>query len=191
MEKKLERFGWETIVTALFFAIIGIILICFPDITMKFVDVVIGILFIIIGVLKIADYYSVKRQYDFFNYDAFYGIIGIILGIIAIFFGEQFNQAFRAILGIWIIYSGIIKMIFATKINSIDKSIGTTSLLVSFIIIICGIFILIFENAIMMTLGIILMIYSVMEIISGLIYVNNIKKIFNALKKSITIINEK
>lgn len=191
MEKKLERFGWETVVTAIFFAIIGLILICFPEVTMKFVDVVLGTLFIIVGILKIADYITVRGKYDFLNYDGFYGFVAIVLGVIAIFFGEQFNYAFRSFIGIWMIWSGILKMIFSVKINTLDQSIGLISIMLSFIIIACGMLVLIWENSIMMTLGIILMVYAVMEIITGLIYVNNVKKIFKALKKNTIIIDEK
>lgn len=191
MEKKLERFGWESIVTAIFFGIIGLILICFPEVTIKFIDAVLGILLIVIGGLKISDYVAIKGKYDFYNYDLFYGLIGIILGIIAIFFGEQFNSALRTLIGIWIIYSGIIRLIFATKINTFDSSIGTTTLLISLLIIICGIFVLIYDGAIMMTLGIALMVYAVMEIVTGLVYVHNVKSIFNALKKATKIIEEK
>lgn len=191
MEKKLERFGWETVVTAIFFAIIGLILICFPEVTMKFVDVVLGTLFIIVGILKIADYITVRGKYDFLNYDGFYGFVAIVLGVIAIFFGEQFNYAFRSFIGIWMIWSGILKMIFSVKINTLDQSIGLISIMLSFIIIACGMLVLIWENSIMMTLGIILMVYAVMEIIAGLIYVNNVKKIFKALKKNTIIIDEK
>lgn len=191
MEKKLERFGWETVLTAIFFAIIGLILICFPEVTMKFVDVVLGTLFIIVGILKIADYITVRGKYDFLNYDGFYGFVAIVLGVIAIFFGEQFNYAFRSFIGIWMIWSGILKMIFSVKINTLDQSIGLISIMLSFIIIACGMLVLIWENSIMMTLGIILMVYAVMEIIAGLIYVNNVKKIFKALKKNTIIIDEK
>lgn len=191
MEKKLERFGWETVVTAIFFAVIGLILICFPTITMKFIDIVLGILFIIIGILKIVDYITIKGKYDFLNYDGFYGFVAIILGIIAIFFGEQFNYAFRSFIGIWMIWSGILKMIFSVKINTLDHSLGIISIMLSFVIIACGMLVLIFENSIMMTLGIVLIIYAIMEIISGLVYVKNVKKIFKALKKNIIVINEK
>lgn len=188
MEKKLEKFGWELIIAGIFFAIIGLILICFPETSLRFIETVVGILFIFIGITKISDYKKLSKKNILFNYDIYYGMIAVILGAIAILFENQLSQAFRTLIGIWIIYSGIIKLIFATTISTIDNNIGKSTLIFSIIIIICGIFVIAYDNSIMITLGIIIIIYSIMEIITGFIYLNNIKKIFNALKKTTFII---
>ena len=183
MENKLKKIGYENIVTALCFAIFGIVLMCFPEVIMKFIDLTIGVLFVLFGIVKIVNYYSIKGKYDLANYDVFYGLISIILGVIAIFFGEKLNNVIRTLIGVWIIYSGIMKFIFATKIRTANKTIGNVSLLISIMVIICGIFALLYENSITVTLGIILLVYSVMEIVTGLIYVKNINNLFNVLKK--------
>ena len=53
MEKFLKKAGWTSVLTSIIFAIIGLIMIFFPDTTMKFISTILGAFFIIIGILKV------------------------------------------------------------------------------------------------------------------------------------------
>ena len=53
MEKFLKKVGWTSVVTSLIFGIIGLIMIYNPETTMKFISTVLGIFFIVVGIIKI------------------------------------------------------------------------------------------------------------------------------------------
>ena len=102
--------------SSIVFAILGIILITNPEGTVKFVSAILGIMFILAGAYKIISYYQNKGKYDIMNYDIAYGIIAIILGIATIAYSEQISSIFRIFIGIWIVYSSIMRFSLALKL---------------------------------------------------------------------------
>lgn len=89
LEKIFKRTGWTSLLTSLVFAILGILLITNPEGSTKVVSLIVGILFIIVGLYKLVDYCLTRGKYNFYNYDIAYGIIAIILGIITIVYKSQ------------------------------------------------------------------------------------------------------
>ena len=60
MKDLLKRTGWSNILVSLIFAILGIILIAQPDAAVKVVTTTLGLSFIIVGAIKIVEYFSTK-----------------------------------------------------------------------------------------------------------------------------------
>ena len=56
LEKIFKRTGWTSLLTSLVFAILGILLITNPEGSTKVVSLIVGILFIIVGLYKLVDY---------------------------------------------------------------------------------------------------------------------------------------
>ena len=111
LEKFLKKSSWTDIVASAIFIILGIMLITNPGTIMSVISIVLGGMCIVIGVLRAIDYYSNNKQ-D--NYLLAIAIVAIIAGIIIMFCAGLIASAFRIIIGIWIIYSGI--MNFQTTI---------------------------------------------------------------------------
>ena len=97
--------------------VIGILLITNPEGSTKVVSLIVGILFIIVGLYKLVDYCLTRGKYNFYNYDIAYGIIAIILGIITIAYKSQIETIFRVLIGIWIVYTGIIRLSLSFKLK--------------------------------------------------------------------------
>ena len=87
MENFLKKIGWSSIVTSAITAIIGIVIICNPMVTMKLVAYALGSIFVVFGVIKLVNYFVAKGTYDFYNYEMIYGLLAIIIGIITILLG--------------------------------------------------------------------------------------------------------
>ena len=51
MEKFLKKAGWTSIITSLVLAVIGLVMIYNPDTTMQFISTILGIFFIVVGVI--------------------------------------------------------------------------------------------------------------------------------------------
>lgn len=179
MENFLKKTGWESVITSLVFAVIGILFICNPEGTFIFATTILGLIFIIGGIIKIINYFKNRGILDFYNYELIYGIIAIIIGIVVIVYSNALETIFRIIIGIWIIYSGIMRLLLASKLKAIESQSWKPVLIIAVIMLICGLFITFNSGAIIMTIGIIMLIYAIMDLIEGFVFIRNVDKILN------------
>lgn len=179
MENFLKKTGLESVITSLVFAVIGILFICNPEGTFTFATTILGLIFIIGGIIKIINYFKNRGILDFYNYELIYGIIAIIIGIVVIVYSNALETIFRIIIGIWIIYSGIMRLLLASKLKAIESQSWKPVLIIAVIMLICGLFITFNSGAIIMTIGIIMLIYAIMDLIEGFVFIRNVDKILN------------
>ena len=173
----LRKSGWISILESVIFAIIGLVLVLKPEGTVKFCSYILGIIFICVGIYKIINYYLAKDNNDFYNNDVVYGIIAIIIGIVTMVYSNTLGSIFRVIIGIWIIYSALIRISSSIKLKSMGLKIWSYSFILAIIMLACGIFIISNSGAVIITIGISIIIYSVIDIIEDIIFMNNVKNI--------------
>ena len=177
LEKVLKKTGVTSLVTSIIFAILGIILIANPEGTIKFIAIILGVIFGLVGLYKIVNYIENKGKYDFYNNDIAYGVIAIVLGIVTICYSTQIGAIFRIIIGLWIVYSAILRINLSIKLKTIDSNVWIYSLIIALIIAFCGIFIICNSGAVIVTLGIVVVIYSVLDAIESIMFLNNVSKL--------------
>ena len=177
LEKVLKKTGVTSLVTSIIFAILGIILIANPEGTIKFIAIILGVLFGLVGLYKIVNYIENKGKYDFYNNDIAYGVIAIVLGIVTICYSTQIGAIFRIIIGLWIVYSAILRINLSIKLKTIDSNVWIYSLIIALIMAFCGIFIIYNSGAVIVTLGIVVVIYSVLDVIESIMFLNNVSKL--------------
>lgn len=177
LEKILKKSGWTSLFTSLLFAIIGIVLMVNPEGTIKLVSSILGILFILIGVYKILTYFIAKGKYELYNYDIAYGVIAIIIGIVTIVYSRQIVSMFRIVIGIWILYSSVMRLTFSVKLKKLDSYAWIGGITIAILMLICGLFIIFNEGAILVTIGTAILIYSILDMIESGIFIRNVKKI--------------
>lgn len=177
LEKFLKKTGWSSLLSALIFAILGTILITKPEETVKIISYILGGIFILTGIIRIINYLVTKGKYDIYNDGMFFGIIAIILGIITICYSKQIGNIFRILIGIWIAYSAIVRMNISFKLKILEDKTWIYSLIISIIMLLCGIYIACNPGAILVTIGSIILIYSILDIIESIIFIKNINKI--------------
>lgn len=176
LEKILKKTGWSSLISSIIFAILGIILIVNPEGTVKAVSYILGAMFTLTGLYKIVNYFITKGRYNIYNYDIVYGIIAVILGIVTIIYSKQIGTIFRILIGIWIIYSSIMRMSLSFKLKTIDSRVWMYSLVVALVMFVCGLYIIFTSNIIIVTIGITIFIYSILDIIESGIFIKNINK---------------
>lgn len=137
-----------------------------------------GIVFIFIGILKIASYFVSKGNSDFYNYDIIYGVIAIILGAITIFYTNTILTLLRIIIGLWIIYSSLMRMSFGTKLKNVGDSSWKIVLALAALMLIFGCYIVFNTNAVLVTVGVVIIVYSIMDLAESIIFVRNVNKVF-------------
>lgn len=178
IEKIFKKTGWLSILESVIFAILGGVLVWKPEETIKTITYILGAIFIIIGIYKIINYILAKGKYDFYNYNMIYGIIAIVIGIITIVYGTTITSLFRIIIGIWIIYSALVRISVSIKLKRTELNIWTYSLLLAIIMLICGLYITINSGTVVVTIGILIIVYSIVDIIESIIFMKNVKEIF-------------
>lgn len=177
MKNFLKKTGWVDILVSVIFAVIGIFMIINPDSALEILSYILGGIFILIGIVKLIDYFASKGKYDFYNYDLVFGVIAIVIGIVTIFCSGLIESMFRIIIGLWIIYSGLMRLSLSLKLHAAKVNTWGLSLAFSIIMIIGGIC-MIFQSGALMTLaGIIMLIYSVMDLVENIIFVKYVDKL--------------
>ena len=174
-KKFLKKSGWTDIIVSLIFIVFGIMLISRPEAIVSVISILLGAIFIVMGVLKIIDYYSNGKQ-D--NYLIAIATVLILVGIIIMFCADIILSVFRILIGIWIIYSGIMNLQTAIIWKDYKSRLWFVTLLLAIVTIIVGIYILINTGAILKTIGFAILIYGLVDIVESFIF---IKKVDNYL----------
>ena len=177
LSKVMKKTGWNSLLISIIFAIVGIVLITNPEGIVKAVAYTLGTIFILIGIYKIINYIGNKDKYDFFNFDLTFGIIAIIIGLITIIYIKQIGTILRIIIGVWIIHNAIMRMNLASNFRRIDSRLWGSSFTLAVLMLICGLYILFTANVILVTIGIIILVYSILDILESVIFLVSIKNI--------------
>lgn len=177
LEKFLKKTGWSSLLSSVVFAILGIILIVNPEGTVKLISSILGAMFIIVGLYKLVTYFANKEDSNFYDLNLAYGIIAVILGIVTIVYSREIGSIFRILIGIWIIYSAITRMNLSVRLKAIDSKAWVYSLIIALAMFICGLYIIFTANAIIVTIGTIILIYSILDIIESVLFLNNVSKL--------------
>lgn len=178
LEKILKKTGIISIIESLIFIVLGIILIWQAELALKVISYILGFCFIITGIIKIIGCIQANKDYfEFYNYELIYGLMSVVIGIITIYYSSTIETILRVIIGIWIIYSSFIKLSLSLKIKNIGQKAWIYSLILSIIMFICGLYVILNSGAILATIGIIMIIYSLIDIIEDVICLVYIKEI--------------
>lgn len=171
----LKKSGWTDIIMSLIFILFGFMLIARPESIMSIISVLLGLIFIVMGILKMIDYFSIDRK-D--NYLFAMAVVAIIIGIVIMFCADIILSAFRILIAIWIIYSGIMNLQTTIIWKDYKSKLWLITLILALVTIIAGIYILVNNGAIIQTVGIAIVIYGFVDIIENIIF---IKKVDNYL----------
>ncbi len=159
-----------TLITSLVLFIIGAILFTNPEDIVILVSQIFGGILAVIGLFNFVFYYRKKSKGLVTNNQEFVSsIVLIIIGMLFIFLAGAFETALRFIMGTWILLSGINKLIAALTLGPRVRNY-TSMLIVSIILVIGGMYIILWKNLILSVLGIVIMIYSGIEIYGYIIY---------------------
>lgn len=170
-----KKSGWTDIIISLIFIIFGIMLISRPEAIESVISILLGAILVVMGVLKIIDYYSNGKQ-D--NYLFAVAVVMILVGIIIMFCSNIILSVFRILIAIWIIYSGIMNLQTAIIWKDYKSKLWIITLLLAIATIALGIYILVNTGAILQTIGVAILVYGLVDIIESFIF---IKKVDNYL----------
>ena len=162
----IKSYGTKSsIVTPLVFLLIGVLLLVNPGDIVQFISYIFGGVFLALGISKII--FDSKRL-ERTTGDTFYSVLMIVMGIIFISFSGTIEFIIRLAIGLWILVNALKSIINGVNsMNLVKKDI--VSFVVGFILLIMGLYTIFVSNLILQSLGLVIIIYAVLEIID---YIN-------------------
>ena len=170
MEIKVKSYSEQSsLISAIIFFIIGGILFWYNDEIIATLSKIVGIVLAVAGVVEIVIYViNKKKQIDYLA-PVIRGIVFLGLSILFIFGAGIINQVVRFVVGAWILFSGINRLIQTLAISKRSKKFFPL-LLVSILLIAIGVYSIVYGDVIISTIGIIMMVYSAIDIIGYIFY---------------------
>ena len=174
-----------SLISSIIFFILGAIIFTKPEIIILFISYVIGGIFTIIGLFKcIKNYLDIKKDNSISSKEMIAGILLIIIGLVFILLAGVIEALVRLVIGGWILFTGINRLINSLTIENKNKKF-VVRLIISLLLIGVGLYTILESNLAFKTIGLILMVYSFLEITG---YIFNKKDIF---EETIIIDNDK
>lgn len=108
------------IITSVALCVLGGILVFFPEITLKAVGIICGIVLFLFGIVRVVGYFSKDLYRLAFQFDLAFGIMMLTLGIILLFNPRSLMNFLCIALGLYFFADGLIKV----QISLDSKSFG-------------------------------------------------------------------
>ena len=170
-EKILKKYSWADVLVSLVFLIFGILLIARPEATIAAIATVLGTVFIVMGIIKLIEYIASNPKDEIALTIA---LLLVIFGII-IFFGSSALLSFLGIiLGIWTLIVGILNFQTTVVWKNFKSFYWILALVFSILMIVAGIILIVNQNIAYATIGTIIVVYAVLDIIDKIIFIKEI-----------------
>ena len=154
-----------SLINSILFFILGLIIFISPDTVIKTITYVLGSFLILTGIYNLLIFYHVFKKLNIKENDKLEsGIVLIILGIVSIICASLIDIVLRLIVGVWLIYNGVLKIFEAIKFN-FSNTYLITKIIIGSILIILGLYMILVSNLVLSVIGIIIMFYVVIDII--------------------------
>ena len=172
LENFLKKSSWTDIITSLIFILFGAMLVISPEMVQAMISILLGAIFIAMGIFRLINYFASGKT-D--SYSLATGVVAILIGIIIFFCAGIILSFFRIIIALWIIYSGIINLQTTIIWKDFKSRLWLLTLILSILMTVAGIFILINNGAILQTIGVMIIVYAIMNIIENIIFMKKIE----------------
>jgi len=172
--KRENKITINNLIYALLFLLLGILLLTRLDL-LSVASKLIGGVLIVIGIVKIIVYIYMKGKLGDYNLlELVTGLLIIGCGILLLSYSSALSFAIRTIVGLWILFAGINRIILAISIKLISKIGFRVYLITSILMIIIG-FCLLF-GLVDKIIGVFIIGYSITEIVNYIFYKVNFKE---------------
>lgn len=172
MDIKMKKSTIPSIIISIILFVIGLLLLLKSDTVIKTVSIALGILIIIAGIVMLIKYFKseVKTISSSFNFG--YGVISIIAGAVLILNPTVVASLLPFVIGIFVVTSSIMRLQNAIELKATGTDKWVTPMILAIINLMCGILCIfgpfIVANIIIKFIGVILMVYALIDIIDAI-----------------------
>lgn len=169
--------------------VLGMLLVFQSEATIISISYIIGGILVAIGALAILRFIKNTKEKGKRDLDIVYGIVTIILGIIVIRSPHAIASIIPFIIGFIIIINSAAKLQYSFELKKNNNDLWKSTMILAFITTICGLILILnpFKGAEFITkiVGILILIYSILDIVSTITIKNTVNKIHNAIEENI------
>ena len=187
MSSIINKLFKSSIISSIALIAFGILLILQSEATIITISYVIGGLLIALGVIAGLSFFKNIKERSKNDLDIVYGIVCVILGVIVIQNPEAIASIIPFVLGLVIIINSATKLQYSFELYKEKNSLWLSTLVLSIIMVVCVLIFNPFKGAILLTriVGIFILIYSVLDLISTFVISKTFKKIQNSIEENI------
>ncbi len=139
----LKNYEKYSMLTSILLMILGIFLIVKPIKSVETFIIFFAIIMITSGILSFISYFVITKEERLVSLDLIIGLITIITGIFLYIYRLELLNIFPTILGIWIIFTNLVKMQLSINLSVIEKSSWILLLIINILMIIFGILLIV------------------------------------------------
>lgn len=179
----------SSIGTSIILMILGFLLIFQSEATIATISYIAGAILIAAGVLALIRFVkNSKEATSTLSLDILYGVVTVILGVIVIMNPHAIASILPIVLGIAIIINSASKLQYAFVLKNDNNNLWKATMTIAIISTICGVVLLFnpFAGAvlIMKIVGIFILVYSVLDIVSTTIIKKNVDEFKSVIDSS-------
>ena len=176
---------------AILFLIVGSLLFANPNMVIAAISYTVGTLLILVGIYScIKNYYNTKQNSNTPITELTFGIVMIIIGIIFLLLANTIGKALQYVFGAWMLFSGINRLINSLQGDKSSKNF-IVQLIVSSLLILGGLYTILRSNLAFELVGLVMIIYAVLEIVGFITNRNNNIVVKKEVVKDAVVIEDK
>lgn len=183
MVKKVYRIS---MISSILLFIFGLILVLNAEGFIKSISAIIGISLLLVGIFPVIDYFRYRKEGVLAGIGLISGVFSIVCGLMFLLNKSMLMILVPVFIGVWMIINGINKLQIAFEIRDEKEKSWVVTFVFSIIIIITGAYLIINPingaELVTQTLGIIICIYALLDIIDCIL----IKIKFKSTIKEVT-----
>lgn len=198
MDNIMSKFFKSSIMMSIFLIILGGLLIFESEMTIVSISYVIGGTLIALGAVAILRFIKNARNMISSELDIIYGVVTIILGSLIVTHPKGLASIIPIVLGICIVINSANKLQYSLELKKDNNKLWKMTLAVAIVSTLCGVILIFnpFKGVQMITqiVGIFIVTYAVLDMISTITIKRNVSILKKAIKDTITdaeIIEEK
>ena len=155
----------KSLIKSILFLIFGALIFAYPNQVVSITSMAFGILLIAYGIfMAIKNYYDTKSNSNNSSTTLLIGIFAIVAGILFIVFASSISHILQYVLGAWILFTGIERLIIALSMGRNNNNF-MTQLIVAILLLLAGLYTILRAHIEIQIVGLVMMIYAVLEII--------------------------
>lgn len=155
----------KSLISSILFLIFGALIFAYPNQVVTTASIIFGAILLFYGiVMVIKNYYETKNDSNTTSTTLMFGILLIIIGLLFIILSNVVSQIIQYVLGAWILFTGIERLMIALSLGK-DNNSFITQIIIASLLLIAGLYTILRGHLEIQIIGIVMIVYAILEII--------------------------
>ena len=189
MRDLTKRIFWASIASTLVMLLFGILLFIFPETVIKSVAIAMGVIFIMIGVIPIINYFRFRATGFTTTFSFLLGIFCIVAGLILLMNENILGTIIPILTGVWMIINSINRISISMDLRDDKITFWVITFISAILTLVAGVLLILDPvnggKLVTKTIGIIICVYSTLDVIDLILIRIKAKKVVKEVKKII------